>query len=167
MFFTRKFPEYADNIFYIAGESYAGKYIPDLSLKILGYNSNKPPKPINLKGILLANPLLSFDDLQNSRVEFMISHNFIDPRLIPYWQRSCKTDPDSAGCSYFYERYEDLTYRIDKYNIYGQCYGRLSQRSLLASLALKNSKFLRHSSQFDPLTNSLKSGEWCSYDEGV
>jgi hypothetical protein len=97
----------------------------------------------------------------------MISHNFIDPRLIPYWERSCKVDPDSAGCSYFYRRYEDLLYRIDEYNIYGECYGRLPQRSLLASLALKHSDFLRHSKQFDSQTNTLKAGEWCSYDVGV
>lgn len=34
-FFTNKFPNYAQSKFYIAGESYAGKYIPDLALKIL------------------------------------------------------------------------------------------------------------------------------------
>jgi len=97
----------------------------------------------------------------------MISHNFIDPRLIPYWERSCKVDPDSAGCSYFYRRYEDLLYRIDEYNIYGECYGRLPQRSLLASLAVKHSDFLPNSKQFDSQTNTLKAGEWCSYDVGV
>lgn len=140
--------------------------IPDLAMKILGYNSNNP-KPIKLKGILMANPVLSFDKLQESRVDFMISHNFIDPRLVPYWERSCKTDPDSAGCSYFYERYEDLIYRIDEYNVYGECYGRLPQRSMLASLALKNSNFLQYSRLYDSQANSLKAGEWCSYDVGV
>lgn len=118
-FFTRKFPEYADNFFYMAGESYAGRMIPDLALAILGYNQNQPPKPINLKGILLANPVFSFENLQESRVEFMISHNLIDPRLVPYWERSCKSDASSAGCAYFYRRYEDLLYRIDEFNIYG------------------------------------------------
>jgi carboxypeptidase C (cathepsin A) len=63
-FFTVKFPEYADNVFYIAGESYAGKMIPDLAMKILGYNSNSPPKQIKLKGILMANPVLTFEQLQ-------------------------------------------------------------------------------------------------------
>ena len=34
-FFSNKFPFYAKSIFYIAGESYAGKYVPDLAMKIL------------------------------------------------------------------------------------------------------------------------------------
>ena len=80
--------------------------------------------------MLIANGAFTFEGLESNRVEFMISHNMIDPRLIPYWERSCKTDPDSAGCSYFYERYEDLLYGIDKYNIYGQCYGRKGPRQL-------------------------------------
>jgi serine carboxypeptidase-like clade 2 len=36
-FFT-KFSEYRQNIFFIAGESYAGKYIPDLAVLIDTYN---------------------------------------------------------------------------------------------------------------------------------
>jgi serine carboxypeptidase-like clade 2 len=33
--FFSKFPEYANNTFLLAGESYAGKLIPDLALRIL------------------------------------------------------------------------------------------------------------------------------------
>lgn len=84
-FFTRKFTEYSTNTFYIAGESYAGKMIPDLAMKILGFNADKPAVKINLQGLLIANGVYSFEELENSRVEFMISHNFIDPRLVPYW----------------------------------------------------------------------------------
>jgi hypothetical protein len=90
----------------------------------------------------------------------MIAHNFIDPRLVPYWERSCKVDPDSAGCSYFYERYEDLVYRIDEYNVYGECYGRKmsAQRSLMAKLALKHSKFYKLSNRDGESSNNLKAG---------
>ncbi len=34
-FFSNKFPEYANNTVLLAGESYAGKYIPDLAIRIL------------------------------------------------------------------------------------------------------------------------------------
>ena len=73
----------------------------------------------------------------------MQKHNFIDPQLQIYWERSCKVDAESAGCRYFYERYEDLTYRIDEFNVYGDCYGRKGppQRVLAAELALKMSPF--------------------------
>ena len=59
--------------------------IPDLAMKILGYNADKPAVKINLQGLLIANGVYSFDEIDNSGVEFMISHNFIDPRLVPYW----------------------------------------------------------------------------------
>ncbi len=58
--FFGKFPEYLPNAFYIAGESYAGKYIPDLTLQIYNYNTMAKDKQINIKGILLGNPAVNF-----------------------------------------------------------------------------------------------------------
>ncbi|KAJ7949226.1 Carboxypeptidase [Quillaja saponaria] len=47
-----RFPEYKNRDFYIAGESYAGHYVPQLAHTILYHNkSNKTI--INLKGILV------------------------------------------------------------------------------------------------------------------
>lgn len=90
-FFSSKFPLYINNTFLIAGESYAGKYIPDLALRILEYNT-KTKNPIRLKGILMGNPVLNFGDLYINRVEWMMTHNLIDPQLMPYWEKSCKND---------------------------------------------------------------------------
>jgi carboxypeptidase C (cathepsin A) len=58
-FFTG-FPEYADSPFWIAGESYAGKYIPDLSVLIDFYNNKGVGKKINLKGIMVGNGIMTF-----------------------------------------------------------------------------------------------------------
>lgn len=63
-FFRSKFPEYINNTFYLAGESYAGKYIPDLALGIL----NEKPQTIQLKGVLIGNGILSFYDLHQNQV---------------------------------------------------------------------------------------------------
>ena len=73
---------------YLAGESYAGQYIPDLAMKIYFYNLQNPNTPIKLKGILINNGVMNWQDnsLENSQVDFMIKHNFIDPKLMPYWQ---------------------------------------------------------------------------------
>jgi len=49
-FFSNKFPEFAENEFYITGESYAGVYIPTLSKEILDHSD------INLKGIAVGDP---------------------------------------------------------------------------------------------------------------
>ena len=59
-FFTNKFPEYLPNPLYLTGESYAGKYIPDLAIQINNFNVMNKDKAMNLKGILLGNPAMNF-----------------------------------------------------------------------------------------------------------
>ena len=58
--FLKKFPEFATNDLYIAGESYAGAYVPMLALEILAHNKGErkavgAPMHMNLKGILVGN----------------------------------------------------------------------------------------------------------------
>ena len=50
-FFSNKFPELAENDFFITGESYAGVYIPTLSKEILDHAPE-----INLVGIAVGDP---------------------------------------------------------------------------------------------------------------
>ncbi|ETO16534.1 hypothetical protein RFI_20807 [Reticulomyxa filosa] len=59
--FMAKFPQYVNNNFYIAGESYAGHYIPQLTWKII--QENKKIKNgqsdniyLNIKSIAIGNP---------------------------------------------------------------------------------------------------------------
>lgn len=51
-----KFPQYRTRDFFITGESYAGHYIPTLSLKIVQGNADKANKPINFRGFAVGNP---------------------------------------------------------------------------------------------------------------
>ncbi|KAJ6380777.1 hypothetical protein OIU77_029638 [Salix suchowensis] len=50
-----KFPQYKQRDFFIAGESYAGHYVPQLARLIIRSKVN-----FNLKGIAIGNPLLEF-----------------------------------------------------------------------------------------------------------
>ncbi len=59
----------------------------------------------------------------------MIDHDFIDPELVPYYNRGCLNDPKSAGCQYFNKRYDDNVKEINPYSIsfvkkdiYDYCY---------------------------------------------
>jgi len=63
IFFLKKYPEYSKNEFWLAGESYAGKYIPDLAVQIDKYNGLLPtPNPvINLKGQFVGNGVMTFE----------------------------------------------------------------------------------------------------------
>lgn len=65
--FYKKFPEYSSRGLWIAGESYAGKYIPDLAALILR-NNEAGNSSIKLKGILIGNGIISFDYLERSEI---------------------------------------------------------------------------------------------------
>ena len=66
--FFKKYPEYLTNPFWIAGESYAGKYIPDLAVRIDRFNIDAGAGTINFKGILVGNGIMTFEEgeLENS-----------------------------------------------------------------------------------------------------
>ncbi|KAL3741882.1 hypothetical protein ACJRO7_017368 [Eucalyptus globulus] len=71
-----KFPSYRTRDFYIARESYAGKYVPELAELI--HDKNKDPSlHINLKGILLGNPETSDADDWMGLVDYAWSHAVI------------------------------------------------------------------------------------------
>ncbi|MBA0598084.1 serine carboxypeptidase-like 31 isoform X1 [Gossypium raimondii] len=68
-----KFPSYRTRTFYIAGESYAGKYVPELAELI--YDNNKDPSlHINLNGILLGNPETYDAEDWRGMVDYAWSH---------------------------------------------------------------------------------------------
>lgn len=121
--FFAGFPEYSANPFWIAGESYAGKYIPDLAV-LIDFNNNGAGKKINLKGIMVGNGVMDFRNgqLEQSSIEYMIDHDFIDVDLVPYYRASCNVDPESAGCRYFKYRYAENVDEINPYNVYSYCY---------------------------------------------
>lgn len=105
LYFFKGFNEYVNNSLWLAGESYAGKYIPDLAVLI---DRTNVINHLNLKGILVGNGVMDFrnSELEKSSVEYMIGNEFIDPELINYWKTSCAYDYESAGCNYFISRYE-------------------------------------------------------------
>ena len=78
--FFSKFQEYSSNVFWIAGESYAGKYIPDLAKKIDEHNTYGEGKKINLHGILVGNGIMTFEGgtLEENTIEY-IFHKYQIP----------------------------------------------------------------------------------------
>ena len=57
LWFTSKFPEYLGNDLYIAGESYGGHYVPQLTWTIINNNRRGVQPILNLKGMLVGNPV--------------------------------------------------------------------------------------------------------------
>lgn len=122
----RRFPQYKNRPFYIAGESYAGHYIPELAQVIVRRNKGVKKPIINFKGLLLHNPLI--DDHYDSigTHEYWWNHGLISDSTYKKL-RACPSDSflfPSGECydalSRAYNEFGD----IDPYSIYGDtCIG--------------------------------------------
>ncbi|OIW10424.1 hypothetical protein TanjilG_24984 [Lupinus angustifolius] len=116
-----KFPSYRTRTFYIAGESYAGKYVPELAELILDRN-NDPSLQIDLKGILLGNPETSDVEDWIGLVDYAWSHAVISDETHKTIRRSCdfnSSDPwinedCSQGVGEVLKQYRE----IDIYSLY-------------------------------------------------
>ncbi|OAY78780.1 Serine carboxypeptidase-like 35 [Ananas comosus] len=131
-----KYPNLKSHDFYIAGESYAGHYVPQLAQLI--YEENKKAtkdKYINLKGFMIGNAVLNDATDQLGMVEYAWSHAIISDELYSTVRKECDSFKEEAeggkprkGCSpavkAFLQAYDD----IDIYSIYTPvCLSSLSQ----------------------------------------
>ncbi|KAI3893484.1 hypothetical protein MKX03_022812 [Papaver bracteatum] len=83
-----EFPEFKDSDLYLAGESYAGHYIPQLAALLMEYNKQPNIKPINLKAIALGNPLLGLDISINA-ADYLWSHGAISDATLKLLKTVC------------------------------------------------------------------------------
>ncbi|XP_065155398.1 venom serine carboxypeptidase-like [Atheta coriaria] len=74
--FYRLFPELMSNDFYIAGESYAGKYIPSLAYTI-HMNNQKTKQKINFKGLIIGNGFIDPIN-QLNYADFLYQQGLVD-----------------------------------------------------------------------------------------
>ncbi|KAK1375286.1 Carboxypeptidase [Heracleum sosnowskyi] len=100
----QKFPSYRARIFYIAGESYAGKYVPELASLIQNKNRD-PSKHINLRGILLGNPETCDADDWQGILDYAWSHAIVSEETHKTIKESCdfySSNPwnDDCGSEY-------------------------------------------------------------------
>ncbi|XP_062184189.1 serine carboxypeptidase-like 35 [Phragmites australis] len=121
-----RFPEFKNRDFYIAGESYAGHYVPQLAELV--YDGNKGAsrdRVINIKGFMIGNAVLNDATDQLGMVEYAWSHAIISDELYSAVRRECDSFKEEAdggkpgkGCSpalrAFLGAYDD----IDIYSIY-------------------------------------------------
>ncbi|KAG8380476.1 hypothetical protein BUALT_Bualt06G0019300 [Buddleja alternifolia] len=88
----KRFPQFKYRPLYIAGESYAGHYIPELSKIIVQHNTGVINPTINFKGFLLGNPLI--DDVHDNigTFEFWWNHGLIGESTYAALNESCPYD---------------------------------------------------------------------------
>ncbi|CAA0816639.1 Serine carboxypeptidase-like 40 [Striga hermonthica] len=71
-----RFPEYKNRDFYLAGESYAGHYVPQLAQTILYHNKAKNTV-INMKGIIIGNAAINDETNNIGMFEYWQTHALI------------------------------------------------------------------------------------------
>ena len=128
--FFAGFPEYADNDFFIAGESYAGVYVPTLAYQIyLGTQAGT--NTINLKGIMVGNGctgdevgICGSETVSTAiHVNYYYTHALISPTAYSKIILECNnflTLQIPACETALQEAYAKIG-NVDIYNIYGEC----------------------------------------------
>ncbi|XP_042469683.1 serine carboxypeptidase-like 35 [Zingiber officinale] len=122
----KRFPDFKYHDFFIAGESYAGHYVPQLAELI--YEGNKKAGKnsyINLRGFMIGNAVLNDATDQLGMVEYAWSHAIISDELYSTVRKECNSfkEEDEGGhpskaclpaVKAFLQAYND----IDIYSIY-------------------------------------------------
>lgn len=91
--FVQRYPEYQHRQWYLAGESYAGKYIPQLAIRMLN------DKKIDLKGILLGDPWVNPKLQQKANIDYAYYHGLIDDKdkeIVTNLYKRCVKSIDEA-----------------------------------------------------------------------
>ncbi|KAF5771636.1 putative carboxypeptidase D [Helianthus annuus] len=118
--FTR-FPQYKTHEFYIAGESYAGHYVPQLAELIYDKNKIIPEQDrINFKGIMIGNALLDDETDQTGMIDYAWDHAVISDRVYHDVHTKCNfSNPKSSNaCDTALSEYFQVYKIIDMYSLY-------------------------------------------------
>lgn len=122
-FFT-DFPEYQGRDFYIAGESYAGIYVPWLAKKILDWKTETKDTTINLKGILVGNGVVNWEyDASNAAPEFAYQRGLLSDYVYNTWtDNKCSVFSESELCQKLSSQVNSVFEDLNIYDIYRTCY---------------------------------------------
>ncbi|KAG2635506.1 hypothetical protein PVAP13_2NG360200 [Panicum virgatum] len=121
-----RFPEYKSRPFYISGESFAGHYVPELAATILIQNSYNGKTAINLRGILVGDPLLDWNKNFKGRVDYFWTHGSMSDEVFANITRHCDfDDSDGVVCEGAIEAFDpgliDCCYMLQSLPGYDPC----------------------------------------------
>lgn len=151
-----RFPQYKYRDFYIAGESYAGHYVPQLSQIV--YRKNKGvEKPImNFKGFMVGNAVTDDYHDQVGTFESWWNHGLISDATYRLLDASCVHDSGehpSPRCNAAYDKATAEQGDIDPYSIYTPtCNQTSSSSSTPRRMRLKGRYPWMRGSSYDPCT---------------
>ncbi|KAI4326351.1 hypothetical protein MLD38_031675 [Melastoma candidum] len=121
------YPEYLSNPFFIAGESYAGIYVPTLAREVVK-GIRKGIKPtLNFKGYLVGNGVTDYKFDGNALVPFAHGMALISDQLFEEVRRECRgvyywTDNTTESCSTKLVEVDQVLNVLNIYDILEPCY---------------------------------------------
>ncbi|RWR91217.1 serine carboxypeptidase 24 [Cinnamomum micranthum f. kanehirae] len=152
-----RFPQYKHRDFYIAGESYAGHYVPQLAKKIHDHNKVSSKPFINLKGFLVGNAVIDNQYDNIGTVTYWWSHAIISDATYQSIRSLCNFTGTSntPACDHAINYAMNHEFgNIDQYNIYTPSCAMPSDMSFNRSRRLKNILLRGRVYGYDPCTEN-------------
>ncbi|GLJ45175.1 hypothetical protein SUGI_0950870 [Cryptomeria japonica] len=112
-----RFPQYKNREFYIAGESYAGFYVPELADTILK-NNNSRTSFINLKGVMIGNGIINGETDHCGRIDYVWSHALMSDEDYANERCSASNSTYQTDIHTFHAQLQSYMGEINPYNIY-------------------------------------------------
>lgn len=116
-----RFPQYKHRDFYIAGESYAGHYVPQLAQLVYERNKGVENPVINLKGFMVGNAVTDDYNDYVGTFEYWWTHGLISDSTYKILQVTCDFDSSthpSSACDEAFDLADKEMGNIDAYSIY-------------------------------------------------
>jgi len=120
--FTSLFPKYKAHDLWIAGESYAGMYVPMLANNVMD-GIERGQFSMNLKGVLVGNgvtrgaPERSVSD----QFQWLYGHGLVAKPLMDQLNTACASNPNSNTCQTLQNRALQGWNGFNPYYLYGDC----------------------------------------------
>lgn len=119
------YPEFLANPLFIAGESYAGIYVPTLADKIVeGIEAGIKPK-LNFKGYMVGNPVTDHKFDGNAIIPFVHGMGLISDEIFENVTKECRGkfyELGSNGCTQVLMNIGEILDKLNMYDILEPCY---------------------------------------------
>ncbi|XP_058743459.1 serine carboxypeptidase-like 20 [Vicia villosa] len=138
------YPEFLSNPFFIAGESYAGVYVPTIAYEVVkGIDADVKPR-LNFKGYMVGNGVTDEQIDGNALVPFVHGMGFITDELFEEANRECDGNfynPIGENCTKKLAKIDEDIAGLNMYNILEPCYHGTETDKVITTYAKLPSSF--------------------------
>jgi carboxypeptidase C (cathepsin A) len=165
--FFKKYPSLKSNKFYIAGESYAGIYVPTLAANIVDYNQMQvSSQKINLKGIMVGNGVTDWNvDCDNALIDFAFKHALYSQELRNKYISTCNGEKiDDSECDIIKDKIQTEVSKVNIYDIYRKCYNNNnSTTNIIFTNSVNIEKSFLFNEYFEDYSKNIKQSNYRNY----